>query len=95
MPSLNNLIMPFIAVLFIACLGVIGWQWFGNLKLESTNKDLTTQNQNKDNAIQAYEQILKVLPFEVLNTERQGKANEEINSTIHDDGIIVDGVYGV
>ena len=57
------------------------------------NASLIEDNQHQADAIVAYEQILKVIPFEALGEERRYKANEEINNTIRNDDIISDNLY--
>ena len=51
--------------------------------------------QNKDDAIIAYEQLLKVVPFNSLTSERKDKADESINHIINSDNSIVDGKHGL
>ena len=48
---------------------------------------------NKDDAIVAYEQLLKVVPFNSLTSERKDRADESINHIISDDNSIVDGKH--
>ena len=54
---------------------------------------LEEENQHQADAIVAYEQILKVVPFEALGEERRVKANEEINTTISNDDTLADITY--
>ena len=56
-------------------------QYFVNSSLEDENKYLNT-------AVVEYESIIKVLPFNVLTSERKDKANEDINATYNNIHII-------
>ena len=73
-------------ILFVGMFGVVQYMKAENLKIEVHNKDM---------AILAYEQVLKNVPFEALNTERKEKANEEINTTISNTAHVDDGNYSL
>lgn len=47
----------------------------------------------KNNAIQAYEELLKVIPFNRMVEERIENVEDEINATLSDDNSIADGSY--
>lgn len=47
----------------------------------------------KDNAIQAYEELLKVIPFNRMVEERISNAEDEINATLNDSSSIPNGSY--
>lgn len=57
------------------------------------NGSLEDDNKNKDQAIQAYEEIIKVIPYNTLAKERNSNAKEEINATLSNDNSIRDGHY--
>ena len=58
------------------------------------NKSLRTENANKADAIAAYEQIIKVIPFSAMISERKETTGETINTIFSDDSNIVpDGIY--
>lgn len=46
-----------------------------------------------ENAIQAYEELLKVIPFNRMVEERSDNAEDEINATLNNSNGINDGVY--
>ncbi len=56
------------------------------------NKRLSIEVKNKDDAIVAYEQLLKVVPFNALSIEWKGEAGEDINKIINSDNVIHDGI---
>ena len=82
----NILIYAFIAL--IALFGsVVAIQHFKIAKME-------VNLIQKDNAIQAYEELIKVIPFNRMVEERIGDAEDEINSTLNGySPTIFDGAY--
>ena len=48
---------------------------------------------NGEDAIVAYEQLLKVAPSDAVNKERKERADEEINKIINNGNSIVDNTY--
>ncbi len=73
-------------VLFVSGFGAV--QYMGKRSLE-------IENHNKDMAIMAYEAMIKVVPFEALNTERKEVADEAIIDIISDTTIVDDGSYSL
>ena len=56
------------------------------------NESLKIDVKNRDQAIKAYEQILKTVPFNAIAKERKVNANEDINETLSNTNIITDGI---
>jgi len=54
---------------------------------------LTNENENLTNAVVAYEELIKVVPFNRIAKERNVNAEADINATLSNDDIIPDGVY--
>lgn len=68
-----------------------GYGFYSKYKVKSLREEvihLETENTR-------LEQLLKIKPFEAVNRNRKEKANEEINSTIHNDDAIPDNVYSL
>lgn len=64
----------------------LGWYY------KSKSEHLEIDNDNKDQAIKAYEDILVVVPFSAMTKERGNNAKKEINNTLNS-GAISDGNY--
>ena len=59
------------------------------------NKALKIDVQNGEEAIVAYESLLKSAPFEAKFTEMLGRSNVDINKTLSDVSSISDGNYSL
>ncbi len=80
-------IIIYILASIIVVLG--GYGFYNKYKVKSLREEvihLETENTR-------LEQLLKIKPFEAVNRDRKEKANNEINSTIHNDDSISDGGY--
>lgn len=62
------------------------------IKTKVVNVKISSENEDLNKAVTHYEQMIKVLPYNVLAKERKEKANEEINITLSNDNII-DGIF--
>ena len=72
--------------MMVASITVVGLQ---QRELNNIKED----NENYKEAIKAYEEVIKVVPFEAMIKERKGNADNEINNTINNSNIITDGHY--
>ena len=84
--ALNKFIMYGLIAIIGVLISVLTIQHF---KIAKFKVDII----QKDNAISAYEELLKVVPFNRMVEERIGNAKEEINATLSDDNIIPDATY--
>ncbi len=57
------------------------------------NKSLEVEVKNGEDAIVAYEQLLKIAPRDAVNKERKEMADEKINAIITDSNSISDDTY--
>ena len=55
------------------------------------NKRLTVEVKNQEDAIVAYEQLLKVVPYNALSGEWKGDADEEIRNALDNNDSISNG----
>ena len=60
-----------------------------NMKLSRLEKE----NKNLNEAVIAYEELIKVVPFNRISKERSENAKDDINATLSNDNVISDGVY--
>ena len=66
-----------------------GYSYSVHLKNESLKIDV----KNRDQAIKAYEQMLKTVPFNAIAKERKINAKEDINETLSNTDAIMDNLY--
>lgn len=78
-----------IYALTFALVGAVGY----GIKEKIVNVKISSENEDLNLAVEKYEEMIKVIPFNVLSGERKEKANEEINSTLSNDNAIADGFH--
>ena len=83
---INKIILYAILLVFVGLTSVVVMQKFKIGTLESNTQEL-------ENAVSAYEELLRVIPFNRMIEERSDNANEDINSTLNDNNAISDGTY--
>ena len=76
-------------LMMIMLLGTYGFS------MRIKNNNLSTKVANRDKAIEAYEQLIKTIPFNGMASERRDNAKKDINATLSNDDIIIDGIYGL
>jgi len=64
-------------------------QYFVNISNEITINKQKTDIINLNTAVIEYENILKIIPYQVLNKERGEKAHEDINTTYNDNTLLI------
>ena len=83
---INKILVYIIISLFMFFGSVVVIQHFKISKLE-------VNVIQKENAIQAYEELLKVIPFNHMVDERISNAKDDINATLDNNNAIIDGTY--
>ena len=83
---INKIILYAILLVFVGLTSVVVMQKFKIGTLESNTQEL-------ENAVSAYEELLRVIPFNRMIEERSDNANEDINNTLNDNNAISDGTY--
>ena len=64
-------------------------QYFVNISNEITINKQDTEIINLNTAVKEYENIIEIIPYQVLNKERGEKAHEDINTTYHDNTLLI------
>ena len=64
--------------------------YINNKSLENSNENLTIEVSNGKKAIMAYEELLKVAPFEAKNKEKKENTDDKVN-TLNSDGRLITG----
>lgn len=82
---MSSVYKVFIGILLAVIMGL------GTLSIKQwiTNSRLEVDNNNLNIAVQEYDAMVQVIPYNVLNQERGGKAHEEINATINSNKLLI------
>lgn len=75
-------------VLAVALAGALAY----GIKAKIVNVKISSENEDLNRAVEHYEEMIKILPYNVLAKERKEKADEEINATLSNDDFIIDGI---
>ena len=78
---INKVIIYALVAALVASVGYAVKEKIVNIRISSENNDL-------NEAVSHYEEMVKILPYNVLAKERKEKANEEINATLGNDSVI-------
>lgn len=82
MSIFNSIIVGII--LSLTMFGIVQYAKVGSLK---------TDVENRDKAIQAYEQIIEVIPFNAMIGERSENANSKIDAALTNSSSVIDGTH--
>ena len=83
---LTRIIIGAVLIIFV---GLSTSLTLSNIKLNRLEKE----NKNLNEAVIAYEELIKVVPFNRISKERSDNAKDDISATLSNDNVISDGVY--
>ncbi|MDM5264666.1 hypothetical protein PF327_10715 [Sulfurovum sp. XTW-4] len=83
---MNKILIWVILVMLVSGIATIGTLY---LKVQSQADTIDL----RDQAIEAYEELIKVVPYNALAKERKDNANTEINATLSTTHSVSDGHY--
>ena len=83
---ITRIIIGIVLVIFV---GLGTSLTLSNMKLNR----LEIENKNLNEAVIAYEELIKVVPFNRISKERSENAKDDINATLSNDNAIPDGLY--